>query len=267
LLLIGGALLFIVAGAFMAISTAINKVIDLLYGWGQAIGDLIVWFSQIPQHLQTLAGWFTNIFSTIDGALTSFETTVNNAFSAIGSTISNAFTGVVSGVADTFATLLATVQTGVVTVTNFLAELPGRILTAIGDLGKLLVGAGKALMQGLLDGITEGAGWVKDKLVGLKDDIVGWKGPPDVDAILLIPAGNLLMEGLVKGINQKTGLLKSALGDVTTMIQGPMAPSRPVSSTSTSTQYNQQRITVVLPNVTDYAAFKRSMETDIRLNG
>jgi hypothetical protein len=47
---------------------------------------------------------------------------------------------------------------------SWFASLPSRILDALGDLGGLLLQAGKNIIRGLVDGITAGFDWVKDKL-------------------------------------------------------------------------------------------------------
>jgi hypothetical protein len=56
----------------------------------------------------------------------------------------------------------------------FVKSVPGKILSAIGNLGSLLVNAGHDLITGLWDGIKSMGGWLKDKLIGfVKDRIPG----------------------------------------------------------------------------------------------
>ena len=112
------------------------------------------------------------------------------------------------------------VRDGVGAVVGFVAELPGKITRAIGDLGRTLLNAGKALMRGLLNGIKEGfksvAGWVG----GIGGKIADLKGPLDYDKRLLIPAGVAIMGGLRKGIVSQMPALASDLAQVTRTIEG-----------------------------------------------
>jgi phage-related protein len=83
---------------------------------------------------------------------------------------------------------------------EWVKSLPGKILGALGDLGNLLVNAGKAIINGLLKGLK--AAW--DAVSGWVSDVAGWisdlKGPLPYDRRLLIPAGHAIMEGLQKGL-------------------------------------------------------------------
>lgn len=53
----------------------------------------------------------------------------------------------------------------------FVRSIPGRILDALGDLGSLLLNSGRSLIQGLWNGISSMAGWIKDRISGLLGSI------------------------------------------------------------------------------------------------
>ncbi len=60
-------------------------------------------------------------------------------------------------------------------VVAFARELPGRIKSAVGDLGRVLYDAGADLLRGLWEGMQSIAGWLKDKIVGFFSDLLpGW---------------------------------------------------------------------------------------------
>ena len=63
------------------------------------------------------------------------------------------------------------VSTGIEEVVAFMIELPGLILSALGDLGTLLYDAGADVMRGLIEGIKSKIGEVKDLITGLAGDI------------------------------------------------------------------------------------------------
>lgn len=76
----------------------------------------------------------------------------------------------------------------------------GRVLGAIGDLGKTLYKKGYDLMLGLLGGIKAGWEKVKDFVGGLASKIKNLKGPIEVDRELLVPEGMAIMHGFKRGL-------------------------------------------------------------------
>lgn len=85
-------------------------------------------------------------------------------------------------------------------VVGFFAQMPGKIVEAVGDLSKLLLNIGSSIFTGLWDGMKSAwshvAGWLSS--VGSK--IASLKGPLDYDRGLLIPHGNAIMDGLNEGL-------------------------------------------------------------------
>lgn len=100
----------------------------------------------------------------------------------------------------------------------FVKGIPGKIMSAIGDLGSLLKGVGKAIIQGLIDGIGDMVGSLQDKLGAVTKLIPDWKGPIDKDRILLRPAGIAIMRGLIDGIESQKSKLTTVLSKVTGFI-------------------------------------------------
>lgn len=103
-------------------------------------------------------------------------------------------------------------------VIRFVQSVPGKILHAIGDLGQLLVGAGKAVMDGLKRGIDAGWEKVKGTLKKITDKIPFHKGPEAKDRKLLVKNGRSIMQGLMDGINDGARNLWGLLRKVTDKI-------------------------------------------------
>lgn len=99
-------------------------------------------------------------------------------------------------------------------VVDWFAGLPGRILSALGDLGGLLVGAGRSVIDGFLSGL-KGA-W--DGVTGFVGGIAGWiaehKGPIEYDRRLLVPHGRAIMAGFGEGLERAFG------SDVVPLVSG-----------------------------------------------
>lgn len=94
-------------------------------------------------------------------------------------------------------------------VVAFITGFPGRLLDAIGDLGGLLLDAGRNLVAGLWNGISGAAGWlwgrisafVRDNVVGAFRNALGIGSPSKVMADQvgeMIPAG--AMVGVERGL-------------------------------------------------------------------
>lgn len=101
---------------------------------------------------------------------------------------------------------------------GFIAALPSRILRSLGGLGNLLHGSGRALIQGLINGIQSMLGPLGGVLGSVTSFIQQHKGPPERDAVLLEPAGQAIMGGLIRGIHGERAALAAELAGVTSDI-------------------------------------------------
>lgn len=102
-----------------------------------------------------------------------------------------------------------------VAIVAFVKSIPGKIKSGLGSLGNLLKDAGRRVLQGLIDGITEKIGALKNKLSSVTNLIPDWKGPAERDAALLTPNGERIMGGLIAGIQRALPSLRSELASVT----------------------------------------------------
>jgi hypothetical protein len=112
--------------------------------------------------------------------------------------------GFFSGIAGWFASKFGEVKDGIVDKWNeavdWVRGIPQRMLDALGDLGSVLLNAGRSVINGFLNGLKDGWNTASQWLSGLGDKIVQLKGPPDYDAVLLTGNGRLIMQGLARGL-------------------------------------------------------------------
>ncbi|GAB7185932.1 hypothetical protein ATKI12_5763 [Kitasatospora sp. Ki12] len=140
---------------------------------------------------------------------------------------------IVRTIGDALSGFTAAIDGGFNTTVSYFAGLPGRLLSALGDIGSLLLGAGKDLLGGLLRGIDHGIEKVKNKLKAVTDLLPDWKGPPAKDRKILAPNGRLIIRGFQTGITDQLPTLRRQLSGVTADIPalvGTGAAMAPASS-------------------------------------
>lgn len=191
----------IVNKAFAAIKAVVLAVLNFLKGFIVGVFNVI-------------KGYFTtafNVYRTI-------VTTVFTAIKAVVTTYVNAVKTVISTVWNTIKTITSTAWNGIRDAVvkgggkmlDFIKSIPARIMNTLGDLGSLLINAGKDLIQGFIDGIGEMFDSVKGKLGDLTNKLTSWKGPPAKDKKLLRPTGRTIIQGLVDGFSDgESGVQKS----------------------------------------------------------
>lgn len=99
-------------------------------------------------------------------------------------------------------------------VVKWFAGLPHRILSALGNLGGLLVGTGRSIINGFLRGLKGAWGKVTGFVGGIADWIKRHKGPIEYDRRLLVPHGRAIMAGLGEGLERAFG------SDVVPLVSG-----------------------------------------------
>lgn len=154
-----------------------------------------------------VSGAWSVIHGLVSQAGAVLRAILSTAMNAAKNVALSAWDAMVAGVKDTAGDLMDMVR-----------GLPGEIVSALGDLGSLLWGAGRDLISGLLRGITSAFGRVRDKLRTLTNMLPDWKGPAETDKRLLADNGQLLMDGLVRGIDKGQDSVKRKLQDVTSMV-------------------------------------------------
>lgn len=115
------------------------------------------------------------------------------------------------------------VKTKVGQAIGYVKSIPGKVTSAVGNLGHLLFDAGSQVVQGLIDGIESKVGGLVSKLHSITHLIPIHKGPIDKDRILLKPAGVAIMEGLISGIESQKVQLARVLTAVTSQVQAANA--------------------------------------------
>jgi phage-related protein len=144
-------------------------------------------------------------------------TAIWGTIKAVVSALAGFFTSTVPGY---FKSLYSGAVSWLSSLLSFVAGIPGKILSALGNLGNLLVNAGKAIIQGLINGIESMFSALGSVASSVGSFIAGLKGPLPKDLVLLVPHGKAIMTGLMNGMTSQLPALHSTLDNVTGTIQG-----------------------------------------------
>lgn len=110
--------------------------------------------------------------------------------------------------------------------------IPGQIRDAVGNLGSLLVNAGRDLLTGLWNGITGAASWLKSKIAGFFGSLLpGWAkdflGIHSPSKVFRDQIGKWIPEGMAEGILGNIDSVRNAVGTVSNAALSPLGSSAP----------------------------------------
>jgi phage-related protein len=142
--------------------------------------------------------------------------------------------------------------TGLTTKINeaieYAKSIGARLVSAVGNLGGLLINAGRSLIDGLLAGIKSGYQAAKDFVSGIADGLAAVKGPLSYDKVVMRPAGLALMSGLTGGLRQGAAEALAFVSGVADQLAAPFSsaslgvatlPSAPPSAASMAALLNR----------------------------
>ncbi|MCI7688947.1 MAG: hypothetical protein MSQ68_01035 [Trueperella pyogenes] len=158
-----------------------------------------------------LAAGIVYLWNTNEGfrrAVTAAWNAVNSAAQSLG----QAFGRMKDAVVDKISGVVTTVR-----------QLPSKITSALGNMGNLLLNAGRSVIQGFINGITGMFGKVKEKLSALTSWLPDWKGPAKRDATILRKSGQLVIGGFIDGMESSYGKVRRSLGGLTGDLPGMVA--------------------------------------------
>lgn len=217
----------VVSSVIQTVMSVIQQIISVVLAaingdwsgvWDGILGILQTVWNAIQG---AVSGAINAVLGIISGVLGAISDIWNGAWNAIGSFLSGAWNGIKQAVSD-----------GIDGVLGFMRDLPGNIMSAIGNVGSLLLDAGSSIISGFLSGLKQKFEDVKNFIGGIGDWIVQHKGPLPYDRKLLVKNGMAIMESLDTGL--KSGF-EPVMGYVSSMA-GQLADAfgEPVLSASVS---------------------------------
>ena len=208
---IGGALQALgtmFAGIWDGIVKMLQGALEFLWNAVQLlfIGKLI---GGIRTALMSMSGFFSSVWNAIvsflRGAMGNISGTIMGGLNAVRGFFVAAWNGMLAIIRGAWSGITGAVSNGINGVMGWVRGLPGQISGALGNLGNLLVGAGRAIIDGFLSGLKSMWGAVTSFVGGIADWIAKNKGPIPYDRKLLVPAGEAIMFGLESSMRDKFG--------------------------------------------------------------
>lgn len=162
-------------------------------------------FSGAAEHARTVyENMRQNISNSIGNMVSNIRTNLNNLVQALGQKALEGATRFRDGM-----------DRLVFQARERIAQLPGQLRAALGNVGSVLYSAGASIIQGLIDGIQSKISSLVGTLGSITNMIPDLKGPAVKDAKLLTPSGELIMEGLMAGIQAEVPALTAQLQAIT----------------------------------------------------
>ena len=195
-----------------SISTTINNTVSFIAA---------IWNSYWNQVVATIQ-WVWNLIVTyVSGQINQVSSVINSVISWISgvwnstwSNISSFVSGVWNNIVNSVSGFVRDVQNNVSNFLNDVGRIGSDILGKIGDFGTLLVNAGRDLINGLAQGVTNGSDWLVQKIrevaSNATDAIKNFFGIKSPSRLMRDEVGKQIGAGLAIGIQQSADVVKKA---------------------------------------------------------
>lgn len=180
----------LITGSISNAKATISRLIDGIKSFFSSMTDS---GNSLKSAMSSVWDGIKNVISAGKNAISGFIDSIVGFFkslSSAGESLSNAIEGA-------WSAMTSAVSSAVNSIGGFISD----IFNSFNSLHEIdISGAGRAIMNGFLDGLQAAWGAVTDFIGGIGSWIAEHKGPISYDKKLLIPAGNAIMNGLNKGL-------------------------------------------------------------------
>lgn len=154
------ALLPVITAVFGAVVSIIRSALRIVQGIIQVVTGIISgnWGQVWAGMKNIIAGVWGVIKAVIVGALSIIKAAIVAAWNIVKAVTSAAWKAFKSLITSALTAAKAAISAKLTEIVGVVKGLPGKIKGALGNLGSLLVGSGKALLAGFAQGITKGIG-------------------------------------------------------------------------------------------------------------
>jgi phage-related protein len=209
------ALLPIVTTVFGVIAQVITSAMQIVQGIIQVVTGAISgdWGMVWDGILNILGGVWNTIVSLVSGAIQIVFSVISSILGAIGSLFSSVWNGLIGVVSGAWNGIVSAVSTGIGNAVRFVGEMPGKTISALGNLAGLLVSAGGDMMRGFIEGVKGVAGRIAEAVLApIRNSVEGVKNFLGIasPSKLMKKFGGWTGEGYAIGLANTAGLIESA---------------------------------------------------------
>ena len=235
--------------AWSAVSSAVSKAWTAVTGFvSRGVASVVNFFRNLGARIRSLATavlrFYVNIWrtiiSTVVGAVTGFVSRVVGFFTSIRDRISSAAQTARARVVAAFVQLVTGVRTRVTSLVTLVTGIPGRILRALGNTGRMLFDAGKNILRGMLDGIRSMFGNIgstmRDAASRVRDFLPfspAKEGPLSGRGHTLF-AGRAIADDLAEGISARSKVVAASAAQLAAMARDQFDDGLPVTAPAMS---------------------------------
>lgn len=225
---------------------ALEGFIDLLIFSLHATGGLIITALALLALFEVMGeavnAFFQFLIHDVGPAIADWFVSIWNKITGLGQGIIDFFRGLYTPVQTAFMTIRTAVSTRLGEALEFIKGLPDRALAAIGNLGRTLFNAGKALIQGFIDGIKsmlqplkDAGSWVISQVASFFPGSPAEEGPLSGSGYSLF-RGQRMVQDFVKGIKMEAPELRDVSMDAMSQINFGKGAIQITGSTATEQQ-------------------------------
>jgi len=222
----GDDILKFAATIWESIKTVIQGTLQVIQGIWETFAGLFSgdWSRMWDGIKQIASGVWDVIGGLWDALLGAIELALTVAWDVISGLWEALWEWIKDKASEAWDNLKQSVSDGIDDVVGFFRDLPGNMVSALGNLGDILKGAGRQILGGLFDGFRERWETSKKWLSDLGGQIKNLKGPIEKDRVLLTDIGEEIIGGLGRGMDKEWSKVEKQLGTMTAEIPLAVGP-------------------------------------------
>lgn len=233
----GSAIQGVINAVFPFIQTVVTSVMNVVNAIISTVlaainGD----WSGVWEGIQNIvSSVWDGITSIVSGAINAVSGIISSVLSGIGSIFSSVWNGIKGAVSGAWNGITSAVSSGVSSMMNFITSIPSKIMGVFSGAGSWLLSAGKNIIQGLINGITNAIGGaisaVKDAVGGIIDGAKSLLGIASPSKVFDREIGRMIPAGLGRGVSENERAATRPVEDmVNSLLPSSIVTPMPVMS-------------------------------------
>lgn len=235
----------VINAVFPFIQTVVTSVMNVINAIISTVlaainGD----WSGVWEGIQNIVSSVWNgIQSIVSGAINAVSGVISSVLSGISGIFSNVWNGIKGAVSSAWSGITSAVRNGVSSMMNFITSIPSRIMGVFSGAGSWLLSAGKNIIQGLIDGITNAIGGaisaVKNAVSGIIDGAKSLLGIASPSKVFDREIGRMIPAGLGRGVSENERAATRPVEDmVNSLLPSSIVTPMPVMSSPVPVNMN-----------------------------